>query len=627
MRVPSAIESAAFAAAAAMLFAIPTFESGPVTLSAATSSHASLDAVLRQRAANPQGVSPAIVRAHSRASLPDLRGAIARAGGALGRELRGINGQVAMIPDAALAALAARSDVASVSLDRVIVGAMDYTSPTVGATAVRQELGYDGAGITVAVVDSGVTPWHDDLADGAGNQRVVGFVDFVNAGDTPYDDYGHGTHVAGIIAGNGFDSSGARTGVAPAAGLLVLKALDASGRGRISNVIAAIDYALERRAALNLRVINLSVASGVYESFNTDPLALATERAVRAGIVVVTAAGNHGVSPEDRTRYRGITSPGNSPWVLTVGASSHMGTIARQDDTVAVFSSRGPAAIDEVAKPDIVAPGVGVTSLAAPESAFYSIWSPFLLSGAVPTAHVPYLSLTGTSMASPVVAGTVALMLQANPSLTPNEVKAILQYTAQASDAYDPLTLGAGFVNTRGAVLLARYLASTSGTYPDTSRWGRRLIWGNYAVKNGRITHGQNAWSAGLRWGAAQAADGSAVTWGLSCTTPACDTSSSLWTFSTAKPRNVVWGFTCGGADCSTPWTVSAVTAASDGDTVVWGTTDAGETVVWGTTDVETVVWGTIDAETVVWGTTETDTVVWGTGCTSPSCQPVLWPR
>ena len=617
MRAPSGIVCAAVAAVAALLTALPTFETGPITLSASVSTPASLDAVLRQRAASPKGVSPVIVRAREGASLTGIRGAIAQAGGALRRELRGINGQAAVIPDAALAMLAARPDVAGVSLDRVIVGAMDRTGPTVGAAAVRQELGYDGAGVTVAVVDSGVTPWHDDLADGWGHQRVVRFVDFVNAGHTPYDDYGHGTHVAGIIAGSGFDSSGARTGIAPAAGLVVLKALDASGRGRISNVIAAIDYAIEQRAALNVRVINLSVASGVYESFETDPLALATERAVRAGIVVVAAAGNHGVSPEDRTRYRGITSPGNSPWVLTVGASSHMGTVARQDDTVAVFSSRGPTAIDQVAKPDVVAPGVGVTSLAAPESAFYSTWSPFLLSGTVPTAHVPYLSLTGTSMASPVVAGTVALMLQANPSLTPNAVKAILQYTAQPSDAYDPLTVGAGFVNTMGAVQLARYLASASGTYPDASRWGRRLIWGNSAVKNGRITQDRNAWAAGLRWGSSQAADGSPITWGLTCTTPACDSSSGPWSLSTAKPRNVVWGVACGGDDCSTPWTVSTVIAASDGDTVVWGTTEAGETVVWGTTD----------AETVVWGTTEADTVVWGTSCTSASCQPMSWPR
>ena len=162
--------------------------------------------------------------------------------------------------------------------------------------------------------------------------------------------------MAGIIAGNGFDSGGARAGIAPAAHLVVLKTLDKSGAGHISDVIAALDYVVANKDVLNIRVVNLSVAAGVYESYDSDPLTLAAKRAVEAGIVVVAAAGNLGAQPErSHAVPGGVTAPGNAGWVFTVGASSHEGTEERTDDTVAEFSSRGPTAIDFAAKPDLVA--------------------------------------------------------------------------------------------------------------------------------------------------------------------------------------------------------------------------------------------------------------------------------
>src|SRR5204862_3883033 len=134
--------------------------------------------------------------------------------------------------------------------------------------------GCDGRGIGVAVMDSGVVAWHADLTapGAAGAQRVAQFVDLVHGSAAPYDDYGHGTHVAGIIAGNGFDSNGARAGIAPGAQLVVIKALDGSGQGRISNVIAAFDYVVAHQQDSNIRVVNLSIGAGVYESYNSDPL-------------------------------------------------------------------------------------------------------------------------------------------------------------------------------------------------------------------------------------------------------------------------------------------------------------------------------------------------------------------
>jgi serine protease AprX len=376
----------------------------------------------------------------------------------------------------------------------------------------------------------------------------------------------------------------------------------------------------------------------VYESYDTDPLTLAARRVVTEGVVVVAAAGNHGRDRQGRRVYAGITAPGNAPWVLTVGASSHMGTVDRADDTIARFSSRGPAAVDYVAKPDVVASGVGIESLSDPNSAFYTTKSPYLLSGTVATSYLPYLSLSGTSMATPVVSGTVALMLQANPALTPNEVKAILQYTAQVNSAYDPLTQGAGFLNARGAVELARFLAAPAGAvYPSSSGWGGRLIWGNHLVRGGRLTADANAWSTTVTWGAATTTGGQSVEWGVICSNTSygnCDDGGGTWnrwgascsdatcshvTWGDGGSRNVVWGSTCGGADCH-----GGVVGAGDSDTVVWGTDD-GDTVVWGTDGDDTVVWGTDDWDTVVWGTDDEETVVWGTTCSDPSCEPVIW--
>src|SRR5207248_1088152 len=139
------------------------------------------------------------------------------------------------------------------------------------------------------------TGWHDDLLAPASNTlRVSQFVDFVNGTTAQYDDYGHGTHVAGIIAGNGFDSGGARSGIAPAANLLALKVLNATGQGRIRDLIAAFDYIVAHKLDYNIGVVNVSIAAGVYESYDTDPLTVAARKVVESGVVVVASAGNAG---------------------------------------------------------------------------------------------------------------------------------------------------------------------------------------------------------------------------------------------------------------------------------------------------------------------------------------------
>ena len=571
-----------------------------------------LDPVLQQRVGDSAGRSRVIVRAVTGTVLPQVVSLVRELGATVGLMLPIVDGVVIDVAHSVLPLVAASTLVDRLSYDRPAFGALERTGQTIGASAARAAYGYDGSGIGVAIVDSGINAWHDDLAEGGGGgPRVELFVDLINGRGAPYDDYGHGTHVAGIVAGNGHDSHGARAGIAPGAQLMVVKALDGSGRGRVSDVIAALGVVLLNRHALNIRVVNLSLAAGVYESYDLDPLTVAARQVVAAGIVVVAAAGNYGRGPDGRVSYGGITAPGNAPWVLTVGASSHQGTTVRADDAVAAFSSRGPSALDAAAKPDLVAPGVGIESLSDPQSALYVTRSAYLLPGSVQTSYLPYLSLSGTSMSAPVVAGTVALMLQAYPALTPNQVKGILQYTAEVSPHHDALTGGTGFLNAGGAIELARALAqSPAGIHAVRPEWSQRILWGNQLVQGGRLTSGASAWSRYVTWGAPRTPAGQLVEWGVTCGQHPC-TAPQDWdrwgptcagllcsSVNWGDAVNVVWGSTCGGRDCPSAWSIGGAGAA---------------------------LLGAAGGTTVVWGTSADETVVWGTTCDDPACEPVIW--
>ncbi len=541
---------------------------------------------------------------------------VARAFGATqGRRLRTFPGTVAYVANHQLEALARHPLVKRVHLDRPTGGHLNRTAVVVGARAVQHIMGLDGAGVGVAVIDSGITTWHDDLmgAGGINNQQVVQFVDFVNNQPMPYDDNGHGTHVAGVIAGDGYDSYGSRAGVAPGAHLVGLKVLNNRGAGYISDVIAALDWVVKYRDDYNIRVINLSVGAAVTESYWTDPLALAAKAAADAGIVVVVAAGNLGKNAAGQIQYGAITAPGNAPWVLTVGAYSHMGTTTRRDDTVANFSSRGPTFLDFSAKPDLVAPGVGLVSLSDPNSTFYTTKAAYLVNGKVPTSYKPYLSLSGTSMAAPVVTGTVALMLQANPALTPNAVKAILQYTAQAYPTYDFLTQGAGFLNTLGAVKLAHFYrtAAPGARFPKSKAWSRHIIWGTHRIRGGIIMPSANAWATNIVWGADRDADGDNIVWGNSCPADS-DCENIVWGNDADLGENIVWG------------------NEDPIDNIVWGNSvDGSDNIVWGNSADDNIVWGaTVDplTDNIVWGNSgDEDNIVWGNDCDGADCDNIVW--
>jgi len=625
---------------------VVTGQDAPAYVGRRPSDHPKLDRRLNERADSGGNIrTRAIVVLKPGCNLD---ADVLKAGGRSGRRFDVISGQLIEVPSGQLRKLANNACVAAIHYDRKTGGEMNYAAVVEGARQVQQLLGYDGAGVGVAIIDSGITAWHDDLGfDGqntkvkvVNGQRVAKFIDFVNNRTNKYDDNGHGSHVAGIIAGNGHDTLGARAGIAPAAHIVSLKVLDANGGGYISDVIAALDWVVTNRAAYNIRVVNLSVGAAVTESYLTDPLTLAAKRVVDAGVVVVTAAGNLGKNGNGKTQYGAITAPGNAPWVLTVGAYSHQGTLTRSDDKMGAFSSRGPTAKDFIAKPDVVATGVGLASLSVPGSTLYLSKPTMLLKGSLyGLLGKPYLSLTGTSMAAPVVTGTVALMMQANPKLTPNLVKAIIEYTAQDMH-YDALTQGAGFLNTKGAVDLARFLKSPQygQQYPHNTSWSNTILWGNKKLKHGVIKPAGSAWARNVIWGASTDGEGDNIVWGTACHNNACDNitwgtsdmdnDNIVWGTYDGEGDNIVWG-TRSGEDDNIVWGTAC--GAGECDNIVWGTECGGadcDNIVWGTnlTALQGVVWGTQAGENdnIVWGTQsgESDNIVWGT---SGNVDQIVW--
>ena len=302
-------------------------------------------------------------------------------------------------------------------------------------SAVREALGLgpagdQGAGITVAVVDTGVAD-HPDLGD-----RVTHVDVTETATGTDYDPYGHGTFVAGVVAGDGTSSSDRRfAGVAPGAEVLDVRVADASGQTSLSLVLAG----LEAAAAHDVDVVNLSLSSGSPLPYQLDPLAVALTSLWHDGVVVVVPTGNDGPSQGS------VTSPGSDPTLLTAGALDEQLTDDRSDDVVPSFSGRGPAPQD-VAKPDLVAPGRSLVSLRAEGS---------LIDAANPDAVLAggYFRGSGTSFATAAVAGTAALLLADRPKLSPDQVKALVTGTAYpAKGLKDVRDAGAGGLDVDAAL-------------------------------------------------------------------------------------------------------------------------------------------------------------------------------
>ena len=280
--------------------------------------------------------------------------------------------------------------------------------------------GITGRGVGVAVIDTGVAGSVADFKGSDGASRVVANVVTSPGATTAGDGYGHGTHVAGIIAGNSFNRAyrdplyGHYVGVAPEANLIAIKASDDAGNSTVLDVIKGIQFVVDHKADYNIRVLNLSLSTDTPQSYKTDPLDAAVEYAWQHGIVVVAAAGNRG-NVADAVQY----APANDPFVISVGGADEDGDYGKGER--ASWSSTGRTQ-DGFSKPDVMAPGAHMISVLAPGSAFAALCPTCVIGGA-------YFKAGGTSMAAPVVSGAAALLLQARPTLTPDQVKTLLMST------------------------------------------------------------------------------------------------------------------------------------------------------------------------------------------------------
>jgi serine protease AprX len=477
-----------------------------------------------------------------------------------------------------------------------------------------------GTGVVVAVVDSGISP----LADFRG--RIAAFVDctYQTCSSTgAFDDYGHGTHVAGLIAGS-------NSGVAPGATLIGLKVLDEDGSGRTSDVIKALQWVRNNKQRYNIQVANLSLGHPIYEKAETDPLVIAVQETVRVGVKVVVAAGNFGINPETgESGYAGITSPGNSPNAITIGALRTFNTVGRDDDRVAPYSSRGPTWYDGFLKPDMVAPGDALMSTLPLGS---TLTKKLLERGSDASK---YARLSGTSMATAVASGVVATVLEANgrqaaavtqrrmrplaiSPLSSGAVKALLQFTAipvrdDNGELYDELTQGGGGINAGGAIALAARIdgsiaapnywltGPSTGSFGSTVigrqtyAWRQSILWDDNIVwGSGLMTHSQSAWIDNIVWGSDDN-----IVWG---STSGDD--NIVW--GSADDDNIVWGSVAEWA-YNIVWGSELLGLNLDGDNIVWGSDD---NIVWGSDD--NIVWGSLNEDNIVWGSLDDDNIVWG---------------
>lgn len=527
---------------------------------------------------NAEGQTVNVIVQYKHIPTPTHYAAMRDRGARLHAQLHMIRGAAFTIPVSALPALEADSEIESVTIDHPIAVMDDFTNAATGVSAAWNS-GFTGAGVGVAVIDSGINDSHPDLWDSTHSRsRVLYHQDFTgtsstNSSGASYDLYGHGTHVAGIIAGNGSLSAGRYAGVAPDATLIDLRALDANGSGTDSTVIAAIQRAIALKTVYNIRIINLSLGRGIPVSYTQDPLCQAVEAAWNNGIVVVVAAGNLGrFSVDGSNGFGTITAPGNDPFVITVGATKSNGSTSPAAETKASYSSKGPTTYDHVLKPDIMAPGNDVVSLAAPGSTLGANHPSDIVTGT--DGKADYFTLSGTSMATPAVAGAAALMLEEQNTLTPDQVKARLMKTAYKMgmlstsayvphllmsfvDFYDLFSVGSGLLNVQAAITNTDLAPATVGSalspyaVYNAQNGTVTLVYGNGTVASTSVVWGSSVvWGTSVVWGSS--VSGSSVVWG----------SSLPWNDNLLSAFSVVWGSSNGTASAT-----SVVWGASVGNT------------------------------------------------------------
>ncbi len=455
-----------------------------------------------------------------------------------------------------------------------------------------------GNNIAVAIIDSGIAP-HPDLP----LSRIRAFKDFVSGVRFPIDTCGHGTHVAGIVAGSGQRSNGVFAGIAPDVDIVALRVLGDDCSGNAGDVIDALEWVARHHELYNIRVVNISLGHAVLESIVTDPLVQAVERLSRRGIAIVTAAGNNGLNASTGVSgFGGVSVPCNAPSAICVGTLDTRGTLDLSDDRVADASARGPTRFDLLAKPDVVAPGANIVSLAARGSHLFTQFKHLRVQGA--TGQPDYFILSGTSMAAPAVAGAAALLLQHNPALPIHALKISLQFTARLVLGTDVLTQGAGAINIPGALMLAAAIdpaaplgenwirheltASNRDAFGNTIEWSRRIIYGDRFVQPGFAELHLLRWDDGVAW----AFD--SILGRIDWSDQPSASDSGVWANDDmairARARPFAWDNQVDGR-------------------ITWGN-DESDNIVWGIDGW--IAWGHDDGDP--WGHSSDDNLVWGNG-------------
>lgn len=310
----------------------------------------------------------------------------------LKRNLPIINGYACEMSTESILKLTSDPDVEFISYDSKVFAVLDVARKTIGAD-YSINTNYTGKNVTVAIIDTGVAP-HADLI--YPTNRIIGFKDFVNNQAKFYDDNGHGTHCAGILAGNGYSSKGKYKGIAPEANILSIKVLDESGNGNTSDILSTVQWIIDNKEVYKTRIINFSLGAIAQYREKRDPLVKAANRAIENNFIVIAAVGNSG--PMRNT----ILSPATSRYVISVGAANDRNT-RHENETIAEFSSRGPT-LDRIRKPDLITPGVDIMSLSNKNLSSYT-------------------TLSGTSMSAPMISGAAALLLNENPNYNHFDIK------------------------------------------------------------------------------------------------------------------------------------------------------------------------------------------------------------
>ncbi len=425
-------------------------------------------------------------------------------GGHIVSDLSIINAFAAEIPAEYVADLGRSPAVRWVSLDGPVESAGKGGAGTSGPASpspvntyldtlgVRQvwNMGLKGEGVTVAVIDSGVSALKDfqvDPTKAKPDTRILQRLVFTNGPANNLDIYGHGTHVAGIVGGSGYLSSGRYAGIAPHVNLVSLRISDDTGKSYESDAVNAMQWVLQNKNTYNIRVVNLSINSATESSYHTSPMSAAAEILWFNGIVVVASAGNTNGSGGPKWVN---ASPAHDPFIITVGASNEMGTTSPTDDAVTTFSAFGTTQ-DGFVKPDIIAPGKDIVSVLSNSGGWGSQYPERVVEG-------DYFRLSGTSMAAPMVAGAAALLLQDEPNLTPDQVKFRLLNGSGRTIAGAP-----GDLTPRGQQRVYPYLnvfAAVTGTSTASANTGQtasQLLWsGSTPVTWSSVAWNSVAWNS-----------------------------------------------------------------------------------------------------------------------------------